>query len=122
MYGPLILMSLPIGNFTILRFHRALCVLRLRRCLTGSLATGSTLRLRREEKEANYFARRTIVVSEERGEEKSTHLLSCLLRARNAQPWGRRDIRVVFVVTENNKIKALLWGHSFGLLITVASS
>lgn len=46
MYGLLILMSLPVGNFTILRFHRGLCVLRVHRCLTGSLATGSTLRLR----------------------------------------------------------------------------
>lgn len=45
MYGLLILTFLPVGNFTILRFHRTLCVLRVRRCLTGSLATGSTLRL-----------------------------------------------------------------------------
>lgn len=63
MYGPLILMSLTVGDFTILRFPRTLCVLRLRRCLTGSLATGSTLRLHCEEKEANYLARETIVAT-----------------------------------------------------------
>lgn len=63
MYRPLILMSLPVGNFTILRFPRTLYVLRLRRCLTGSLATGSTLRLHCGEKEANYLARETIVTS-----------------------------------------------------------
>lgn len=63
MYGPLILMSLTVGDFTILRFPRTLCVLRLRRCLTGSLATGSTLRLHCREKEANYLAREIIVTS-----------------------------------------------------------